>query len=392
MGIFRKKNTDNSEVDTKDSNKWQLPSLDLLDEITGKNTDNNDSVKDLERTVTQIVNKFGCSAELELSENSPRIYKFKFKPTNGNKVQDKDKLHRALAQELDTDRIRLVVESELNGRIYVELPKSNPETVWLKEALQSEEYKESDAPLSVPIGKGSNGKFEIVDLHKISPIIAAGQTGSGKSNFTETALVLSLIYRNTPDELKLILIDPKIVQFPQYEGIPHLLQPPITHPDEAKKVFEWLLKEMSDRFKTLSQYGLKKIEDYKESDMPNLVIIIDEVADLMMIDPEFYSYAFKKLSMMARGAGIHLYMGTSRPSDDVFPEDVIVGFFSRFAFTMASMVDSEKIIHASGAEHLLGQGDLLYLDLTTKYPIRVQAPFSTEEAMSRVADFWRKQS
>lgn len=148
---------------------------------------------------------------------------------------------------------------------------------------------------------------------------------------------------------------------------------------------------MNDRLKTLSNYHLKNAENFTASPMPNIVVIIDEVADLMMVDPEFYSFVFKTMALRARAAGVHLYMASSRPGDDVFPDDIIVGFLHRIAFTTASTLDSDKIIHTAGAENLLSKGDLLYRDLTKTYPVRLQAPFTTEEAMNRVADFWRNQ-
>jgi DNA segregation ATPase FtsK/SpoIIIE, S-DNA-T family len=259
----------------------------------------------------------------------------------------------------------------------------------LQDALNSNEFKNAKGSLLFPVGKDETGKFVIADLHKLPHIMAAGQTGSGKSNFTEGVLVLSLLNRCSADDLKLILIDPKMVQFTQYNGIPHLLRPVITTPEESRDAVEWLLRELDDRFSKLLKSKTKNIEEYNLSgneSMPFIVLIIDEVADLMMMDGEYYQKSFIRLLQQSAAVGIHIYIGTSRPSEDVLPSLLRANFVTRLAFKTASKVDSEKIIDNDDAEQLLGRGDLLFSSLDNSKPVRLQAPYASEEDMMKVID------
>jgi S-DNA-T family DNA segregation ATPase FtsK/SpoIIIE len=219
--------------------------------------------------------------------------------------------------------------------------------------------------------------------------MAGGQTGSGKSNFTEGTLILSLLHRYSSDDLKLLLIDPKMVQFTQYNGIPHLIRPVITTPDDSRNAIDWLLNEMEDRFKTLADSKSKNIEEYNSSGkghMPFVVLIIDEIADLMMVDGEYYQKSFIKLLQKAEGVGIHIYIGTSRPSEDVLPELLRANFVTKIAFKTASKVDSEALIDVAGAENLLGRGDLLFSYPAAVDPIHLQAPYVSDEETARAAE------
>lgn len=269
------------------------------------------------------------------------------------------------------------------------LPNSDPRFFSLREALESEEYKQAKTPLSFPIGRDESGKFIIADFHTFPHMIAGGQTGSGKSNFTEGTLVASLVYRNSPEDLKLILVDPKWVQFPQYEGIPHLLRPIITTPEAAKEAMEFLLDEMQDRFDTLAGSGKRDIVEYNKSadeHMPYILYIVDEVADLMMDDGEYYQASFIKLLQKAKAVGIHLYIGTSRPSEDVYPGLLRANFVSSIAFKCASKVDSEKMLYEEGAENLLGQGDALLYTPDNSRPVHLQVPYVSDANMMALAE------
>lgn len=287
-------------------------------------------------------------------------------------------------------------KNELNGFQFpvdlLDTPSSseNPRFFTLKEALSSDDYKNANGSLLFPVGRDDKGKFVIADLHKLPHIMAGGQTGSGKSNFTEGTLILSLLYRYSSDDLKLLLIDPKMVQFTQYNGLPHLQRPVITTPDEAKDAVEWLLKEMEDRFNTLVTAECRNIVEYRQSgkdDMPYIVFIIDEVADLMMVDGSYYEASFIKLLQKAAGVGIHIYIGTSRPSPDVLPDLLRANFVSKIAFKTSSQVDSENLINFSGAEKLQGQGDLLLSTLDETFAVHLQAPFVSDKDQVRAVDF-----
>ena len=262
--------------------------------------------------------------------------------------------------------------------------------VSLREALESEEYKNADGSLLFPVGRDESGKFVIADLRKLRYIMAGGQTGSGKSSFTEGTLIMSLLCGNSSDDLKLILIDPKWVQFNQYNGIPHLLRPVINTPEDSKEALDWLLNEMEDRFTTLVDSNTMNIDEYNSSGkghMPFIVLIIDEVADLMMIDGKYYEMTFIKLLQKSAAVGIHIYIGTSRPSEDVLPGLLRANFVTKIAFTTASSLDSETLIDVGGAEKLLGRGDLLFSSLDNVWPIHLQAPFATDEEQSRVVNY-----
>jgi DNA segregation ATPase FtsK/SpoIIIE-like protein len=259
----------------------------------------------------------------------------------------------------------------------------------LQEALDSEEFKNAKGSLLFPVGKDESGKFVIADLHKLPHIMAGGQTGSGKSNFTEGTLILSLLHRYSADDVKLLLIDPKVVQFTQYNGIPHLFRPVITTPEDSKETMDWLLNEMEERFNRLVDSETKNIDEYNSSSkghMPFIVLIIDEVADLMMVDGEYYQKSFIKLLQKSAAVGIHIYIGTSRPSEDVLPSLLRANFVTKIAFKTASRVDSEALIDVSGAENLMGRGDLLFSSLDNIQPVRLQAPFVSDKDQVRVVE------
>lgn len=260
----------------------------------------------------------------------------------------------------------------------------------LREALESEEYKKAEGSLLFPVGKDESGEFVIADLHKLPHIMAGGQTGSGKSNFTEGTLITSLLYGNSSDDLKLILIDPKMVQFTQYNGLPHLLRPVITTPEDSKNAVDWLLNEMENRFTTLVDNNAMNIDEYNTSNkgpMPYIVLVIDEVADLMMIDGEYYQKSFIKLLQKSAGVGIHIYIGTSRPSEDVLPGLLRANFVTKIAFATASSADSEALIDVSGAEKLQGRGDMLFSWLNAPQSIHLQAPYMSDRDQVKVVDF-----
>jgi DNA segregation ATPase FtsK/SpoIIIE-like protein len=259
----------------------------------------------------------------------------------------------------------------------------------LEEALDSKEYNSAKGSLLFPIGKDDSGKFVIADLHKLPHIMAGGQTGSGKSNFTEGTLILSLLNRYSADDLKLVLIDPKMVQFTQYNGLPHLLRPVITTPEDSKDAIDWLVGEMESRFTTLAKSGHKDIVEFNSTNkehLPFIVLIIDEVADLMMVDGEHYQKSFIKLLQKSAAVGIHIYIGTSRPSEDVLPSLLRANFVTKIAFKTASEVDSEALIDASGAEYLRGRGDLLFSSLDSPRPVHLQAPYASDEDMAKFVE------
>ena len=263
--------------------------------------------------------------------------------------------------------------------------------VSLRTALESETYMHAKTPLSFPIGRNEFGDFVIADFHELSHIIAGGQTGSGQSSFTEGALLASLIYRNSPEDLKLILIDPKMVQFSQYNDLPHLLRPVITTPEQSHKAMNWLLGEMEDRFEILARAKKRDIVAYNSKAkvrMPYISLVIDEVSDLMMVDGEYYEESFIKLLQKSKAVGIHMYIGTSRPSEDIYPELLRANFTTALAFKTASSVDSQVMLNADGAEKLIGKGDAIITSPFTDFkPLHIQVPYSSEEEQVKLVNY-----
>lgn len=259
--------------------------------------------------------------------------------------------------------------------------------------MESQEFQSTKEPLSIPVGKNVKGEYIVRSFRTAPHILSAGQTGSGKSNFTENVIIPSLLYKHTPDDLQLVLIDPKYVQFMQYNGIPHLVRPVITDPNKAREIFEWLISEKDNRFRLLAETRTRNIEEYNlKAKMPYIVLIIDEFADLMMIDGDYYEKVIVKLAQYGRAVGIHMHIGTSRPSLDVITGIIKANFPTRLGFTVSSQIDSRTIIDTVGAERLLGKGDLLYSDVETLKPIRLQSPYSTDKETMALVDFWSNQN
>lgn len=250
----------------------------------------------------------------------------------------------------------------------------------LKSILGSDAFAKTDQPLTFALGANEKGEYATVGLKMLGSVLAAGQTGSGKSTFTETTLLLSLLYGYSPTDLKLLLIDPKVVQFTQYQGIPHLLRPVITEPDVAREAFDWVLSELQRRTES---------PDEKH---PYIVIVIDEVSDLMAVDKEFYENAFSTIANSADKTGIHQYMGTSRPSPDIYTEKLRKSIGGRVVFTTASEIDSKVMLEQAGAERLSGYGEMLFKPYHGSETIKIQTPYASDEDTMRVTDFWRNQS
>lgn len=383
MGLFRKRQ--------QETTKWKLPTIDIFGKSSHQQPEPED--KRLTDEITQLFAKYGCEAELEEVNSGPRAIQFKFKRIHGGIVEDSKKLERAIGQDLDTPHVRVITDEAINSRVYVELAKEKPEIVHLREALESQEFQSTKEPLSIPVGKNVKGEYIVRSFRTAPHILSAGQTGSGKSNFTENVIIPSLLYKHTPDDLQLVLIDPKYVQFMQYNGIPHLVRPVITDPNKAREIFEWLISEKDNRFRLLAETRTRNIEEYNlKAKMPYIVLIIDEFADLMMIDGDYYEKVIVKLAQYGRAVGIHMHIGTSRPSLDVITGIIKANFPTRLGFTVSSQIDSRTIIDTVGAERLLGKGDLLYSDVETLKPIRLQSPYSTDKETMALVDFWSNQN
>jgi S-DNA-T family DNA segregation ATPase FtsK/SpoIIIE len=278
----------------------------------------------------------------------------------------------------------------------IEIPNSATTMVTVRELLESEQYHAIKSPLGVVLGKDVSGTPAVIDLAKMPHLLIAGATGSGKSVCVNT-LISCLLFRNTPEQVRLLMVDPKMVELTVYNGVPHLLSPVVTQMDRVVGVLQWALREMERRYQLFATHTVRNIGRFNEKmeaqgkqRLPYLVLIIDELADLMMVAPEDVEEAICRLAQLARAAGIHLVIATQRPSVDVVTGLIKANFPARIAFAMTSQVDSRTILDSAGAEKLLGRGDMLYMPPDMPKPVRLQGAFLSDPEIERLVEFWKR--
>ncbi|HEX7633117.1 MAG TPA: DNA translocase FtsK, partial [Candidatus Saccharimonadales bacterium] len=371
---------------------WQFPGLDLLNQKQDK-ADAGD-VNGNAQTIHDTFENFSIDVEMEGANIGPRVTQYTLKPPTGVKLTKITALENNLALDLAAHSIRM--EAPIPGKraVGIEVPNVKPATVRVSSLLQSKEWSDITGPLGFVIGKDIAGKPVVADLAKMPHMLVAGQTGSGKSVMINTFLT-SLLYRNSPSDLKLILVDPKQVEMAPYNDIPHLLTPVINEPEKCISALKWAVAEMERRLRTMAEVGKRNIGEYnnlkKEEGMPYIVIVIDELADLMMMAARDVEALIVRIAQKARAAGIHLVLATQRPSVDVITGLIKANVPARIAFTVASQVDSRTIIDQMGAEKLLGRGDMLLLTSDMPKPKRVQAALIEDGETAKVMDFIRMQ-
>ena len=371
---------------------WQFPDINLLDQKQDK-ADAGD-VNGNAQTIRDTFANFNIDVEMEGANVGPRVTQYTMKPPTGVKLTKITALENNLALDLAAHAIRM--EAPIPGKraVGIEVPNVKAAIVRMSSILQSREWADLKGPLSFAIGKDIAGKPVVADLAKMPHLLVAGQTGSGKSVMINDILT-SLLYRNSPSDLKLILVDPKQVELTPYNDIPHLLTPVINEPEKCISALKWAVAEMERRLRTMAEVGKRNIGEYnnlkKEEGMPYIVIVIDELADLMMMAARDVEALIVRLAQKARAAGIHLVLATQRPSVDVITGLIKANVPARIAFTVASQVDSRTIIDQMGAEKLLGMGDMLLLTSDMPKPKRVQGAFISDEETSKVTDFIRMQ-
>lgn len=385
--------TENHEALTTASDpNWQFPSMALLNQKQDK-ADAGD-VNGNAEIIRSTFENFNIEVEMEGANVGPRVTQYTMKPPTGVKLTKITALESNLALDLAASNIRM--EAPIPGKraVGIEVPNVKPATVRIASLLQSAELAETKSPLAFVIGKDIAGKAVVADLGKMPHLLVAGQTGSGKSVMINTFLT-SLLYRNTPADLKLILVDPKQVEMAPYNDMPHLLTPVINEPEKCISALKWAVAEMERRLRTMAEVGKRNIGEYnnlkKEEGMPYIVIVIDELADLMMMAARDVEALIVRLAQKARAAGIHLVLATQRPSVDVITGLIKANVPARIAFTVASQVDSRTIIDQQGAEKLLGRGDMLLLTSDMPKPKRVQAALIEDDETQKVTDFIRGQ-
>lgn len=376
---------------TRDPN-WQFPALTLLNQKQDK-ADAGD-VNGNAQIIHDTFANFNIDVEMEGANIGPRVTQYTLKPPSSTRLNKITALESNLALDLAAHSIRM--EAPIPGKraVGIEVPNVKPAVVRVASLLASPEWAQLESPLSFVIGKDIGGKPVVADLAKMPHLLVAGQTGSGKSVMINTFLT-SLLYRNTPSDLKLILVDPKQVEMAPYNDLPHLLTPVINEPEKCISALKWAVAEMERRLRTMSEVGKRNIVEYnnlkKEEGMPYIVIVIDELADLMMMAARDVEALIVRLAQKARAAGIHLVLATQRPSVDVITGLIKANVPARIAFTVASQVDSRTIIDQMGAEKLLGRGDMLLLTSDMPKPKRVQAALIEDGETAKVTDFIRMQ-
>ncbi|KUK35350.1 MAG: Cell division protein FtsK/SpoIIIE, partial [Caldanaerobacter subterraneus] len=323
------------------------------------------------------------------------ITRFELQPSAGVKVSRIVSLTDDIALSLAAPSVRIEAPIPGKSAIGIEVPNDKIAPVYLREVIDSKKFRNFKSDLAIGLGKDIAGNIVIVDLSKMPHLLIAGATGSGKS-VCINSLIVSLLYKASPQQVKMILIDPKVVELNIYNGIPHLLTPVVTDPKKAASVLNWAVQEMTKRYNLFAQYGVRDIdsynEKYKENSLYKIVIIIDELSDLMMVSPaEVEEYIFR-LAQMARAAGIHLVIATQRPSVDVITGVIKANIPSRISFAVSSQIDSRTILDMTGAEKLLGKGDMLFNPIGAAKPMRIQGAFISEEEVEAIVNFLKNHS
>lgn len=373
---------------------YKIPSVNLLNKID-KKADDNSKKKVLKNAslLEKTLADFGVEAKVNQVTVGPTITRYEIQPSPGVKVSKIVNLTDDIALSLAARSIRMEAPIPGKSAIGIEVPNETPLMVGLREVFESEEFKKFDSPLAMALGKDISGKPVIGDIGKMPHLLIAGSTGSGKSVCVNT-LISSILYKARPDEVKLLLIDPKVVELANYNGIPHLLIPVVTDPKKAANALNWAVVEMNKRYKMFAENGVKDITSYNEKceeKLPKIVIIIDELADLMMASANDVEDYICRLAQMARAAGMHLIVATQRPSVDVITGVIKANIPSRIAFAVSSQTDSRTILDMGGAEKLLGKGDMLFYPLGASKPVRLQGAFISENESQNVIDFVKSQ-
>ena len=382
-----------SENKSETKIKFKLPSLDLLKIPTKKERENfeKNETHDPE-FLEKILMDFGVSGNIKKVSHGPVVTLNEFEPAAGVKVSKIINLSDDIARNTSSESARIATIPGSNT-VGIELPNNIRENVYLSEILANADFKKKEIKLPIALGKNISGKPVVGDLASMPHLLIAGTTGSGKSVCINT-IILSLLYRHTPEKCKFILIDPKMLELSTYEGIPHLLCPVITEAKKAASVLGWVVKEMESRYRLMTKEGVRNIDGYNTKHklpMPYIVVVVDEMSDLMLVAGKEIENYIQKLSQMARAAGIHIIMATQRPSVDVITGTIKANFPTRISFQVTSKIDSRTILGEQGAEQLLGKGDMLYMSSANKI-VRIHAPFVSDDEIEKVNKSLRTQA
>ncbi|MDB3974784.1 DNA translocase FtsK [Candidatus Pelagibacter sp.] len=382
-----------SEEKSKNKIKFELPGLNLLRTPTKKerSTFEKNETHDPE-FLEKILLDFGVSGNIKKVSHGPVVTLNEFEPAAGVKVSKIINLSDDIARNTSSESARIATIPGSNT-VGIELPNNSRENVYLSEIFNNPDFKKKDVKLPIALGKNISGKPIVGDLASMPHLLIAGTTGSGKSVCINT-IILSLLYRHTPEKCKFILIDPKMLELSTYEGIPHLLCPVITEAKKAASVLGWVVKEMESRYRLMTKEGVRNIDGYNTKHklpMPYIVVVVDEMSDLMLVAGKEIENYIQKLSQMARAAGIHIIMATQRPSVDVITGTIKANFPTRISFQVTSKIDSRTILGEQGAEQLLGKGDMLYMSSANRI-VRIHAPFVSDSEIEKINNSLRNQA
>ena len=394
---------------SKGATNFRLPSSDLLRMAERSERIDEADLKDCARAIEQKCQEFDIGGRITQINPGPVVTTYEFKPEAGIKYSRITGLAEDLCLALKAESI-LIERIPGKSTVGIEVPNAHRQTIALREQIESAEFINSPSKMTLALGKDLIGRNRVSDLAQMPHLLIAGSTGTGKSVFLNS-LILSLLYKATPDELKIVMVDPKRLELGLYEDIPHLLAPVVTDPKVASNVLRNATREMESRLKLLAARGVRNIDQYNRTfqkgqslslfddadnaelkPLPYIVIVIDELADLMMVDTSNVEESITRLAQMARAVGIHLILATQRPSVDVITGLIKANFPARISFRVASKVDSRTILDANGSESLLGRGDMLYLPAGSSRLNRMHGPFVTEDEITAVCDHWRSQA
>jgi len=374
---------------------WKYPSLEILSEVESGKADRGD-IKGNAAIIEKTLESFGITARVVEVNLGPAVTQYALEVALGTKLSKITSLERDLALALSAPTGTIRIEAPIPGRnlVGIELPNRSAEFVTLRKMMESEEMAGAKSKLEVSLGLDVSGKPIVADIARMPHILIAGQTGSGKS-VCINAFLGSLLFRASPTELKLILVDPKRVELTHYNGIPHLLAPVIVDPDKVISALRWIMAEMERRYKLFSQAGARNIDSYNEAAgfqaLPYIVLFIDELADIMLFSPVEVEDAITRIAQLSRATGIHMVLATQRPSVDVITGLIKANIPCRIAFAVASQVDSRVILDTQGAEKLLGRGDMLYLPPEQAKPVRIQGAFVNDREINTLVEFLKNQ-
>ena len=392
---------------------YRLPATDLLHEGQGRSPYDEQELKDIAVRIKSKFEEFNVLGSVVQINPGPVVTTFEFKPEAGIKYSRITTLTEDLCLGLQAESI-LIERIPGKPTVGIEVPNNKREVIALRQILESDEFSQAQSRMTISMGKDINGRIKVAALESMPHLLIAGSTGSGKSVMINS-MVMSILYKSTPDEVRMIMVDPKRVELGMYEGIPHLLTPVITDPKKATNALRNAVLEMDRRLRLLAEFGVRNIDQFNkkirqkqaeprnlfEEDeataedlrpLPYILILIDELADLMMLEGRNVEESVTRLAQMARAVGMHLVLATQRPSVDVITGLIKANFPSRISFRVATRVDSRTVLDVMGAEHLLGKGDMLFLPPGSSRLIRVHGAFVTETEINRVVDFWKEQA